>query len=217
MNTKGIDYNELYALFSRVTPLTEDCGRLCGGACCRDDADPEGGAAGMRLFPGEEAPPRAAGNGRVLPAAQGGGTVRLFVCDGSCDRERRPLACRIFPLFPYRAKSGRLRVIYDPRAFRLCPLVRCRAHVRLRRDFVRAVAGVGRRLLRDEAGRAFLAAESREIDEWATLSAGLSAGLTASSGQATLGLPPSAKRRQSYRRAQQWAPPARRTRRRISR
>ena len=43
-------YRELYALFDDVTPLSVDCGQLCGGVCCRGGGEP----AGMRLFPGEE-------------------------------------------------------------------------------------------------------------------------------------------------------------------
>jgi hypothetical protein len=45
----------------------------------------------MRLFPGEESPPQI----KQLESGD-----RLAVCNGTCDRSKRPLACRIFPFFP---------------------------------------------------------------------------------------------------------------------
>lgn len=142
----------LYALLGDVTPLPADCGEVCGAACCRGDEN-----TGMLLFPCEAAPPF----GRV----QESGDRRLFVCDGQCDRDHRPLACRLFPLFPYVTEAGRVKAVYDPAAFAVCPLVRLNANVRLRRDFVRRVRRVGRALMRTPDGRAFLIARSREIDE----------------------------------------------------
>ena len=41
-------------LLEQVTPLSTDCGALCGAACCQDSPD-EDSVAGMLLFP-EEAP-----------------------------------------------------------------------------------------------------------------------------------------------------------------
>ena len=38
-----------YALFRNITPLNIDCGKLCGGKCCKGDDK-----TGMLLFPGEE-------------------------------------------------------------------------------------------------------------------------------------------------------------------
>ena len=38
-------------LLESLTPLKDDCGRLCGAACCHPDEDGQGGVA---LFPGEE-------------------------------------------------------------------------------------------------------------------------------------------------------------------
>lgn len=140
------------ALLGDLTPLPADCGAVCGAACCQGDD-----ATGMLLFPGEAPPPF----GRVQEV----GDRRLFVCDGHCDRTHRPLACRLFPLFPYVTETGRVQAVYDPAAFAVCPLVRLNANVRLQRDFVRVVRRVGRTLMRDPAGRAFLVARSRELDE----------------------------------------------------
>ena len=147
---------EAWTLLETVTPLKADCGQVCGGRCCRPDGD----HIGMRLFPGEERllPER----GYTLRPAAGGS---LYTCEGICDRACRPLACRMFPLFPYVTKEGRVRAVFDPRGFRVCPLVRQSAHVPLERAFVRAVRRAGRILMGDDACRAFLEENSREIEE----------------------------------------------------
>ena len=145
-----------YALLEELTPLTTDCGAVCDGRCCRESAESEG----MLLFPGEETLLADAGF-TIRPAAGG----YLLTCGGTCDRSRRPLACRIFPLFPYVTQEGRVRAVYDPRGYRMCPLVRECAHVPLDRTFVRAVRRVGRVLMEDPACTEFLRQSSREIDE----------------------------------------------------
>ena len=155
-----MNYAEIYELLNDITPLKEDCGRVCGGACCRCEQDD---TLGMRLFPHEPC---------LLEGQYGAHTVTdtdgtpLVVCGGRCEREKRPLSCRVFPLFPYVTREGRVKAVYDPRAFRVCPLVKRNENVPLRRDFVRAVRKAGRLLMRDEACRAFLQAQSREIDEF---------------------------------------------------
>lgn len=118
----------------------------------------------MLLLPGEEA--LLADEGFTLTPADGG---TLLTCGGHCQREMRPFACRIFPLFPYVGEDGRVRAVYDPRGWRLCPLTQNCARVPLRRDFVRAVRRAGRILMRDPACAAFLRANSREIDELSRL------------------------------------------------
>jgi len=145
-----LNYRELYDLIGDLTPLPADCGRVCAAACCGGSEE-----EGMWLFPGEKVP------GGSVTEQEG---VRLFVCAGRCDRNARPLACRLFPLLPYLTKEGRVRVIYDPRAFRLCPLVRLQAHLRLQPAFVRSVAAVGYALRRDPEGKAFLDTLSRQAD-----------------------------------------------------
>ncbi len=145
-----------WALLEEVTPLAADCGQVCRGSCCRPSAD----SVGMRLFPQEEKL-LADGGFTLTPTDHG----TLLTCHGTCDRSLRPLACRLFPLFPYVTTDGRIKAVYDPRAFRLCPLVQQCAHVPLSRDFVRAVRRAGRILMEDPACAAFLQAQSREIDE----------------------------------------------------
>ena len=145
-----------YALLEDVTPLTTDCGAVCDGRCCRESADSEG----MLLFPGEEVLLSDAGF-RIRPADGG----YLLTCDGTCDRSLRPLSCRIFPLFPILTEEGRVKAVYDPRGYRMCPLVRECARVPLDRDFVRGVRRAGRILAEDPACAAFLRLQSEEIAE----------------------------------------------------
>ena len=87
------------------------------------------------------------------------------MCEGRCDRRNRPLACRFFPLFPHLDAQGRIRAVYDPRAWRVCPLVREHRHVPLQPAFVRGVRHVGRLLTEDPACREELRRQAAEIDE----------------------------------------------------
>lgn len=148
------EYPQMYAKINKIlddlTPLKADCGRLCGGACCKGD-----GNTGMLLFPFEETPL----NVRALP---GGG--RLAVCDGTCDRTRRPLSCRIFPFFPTVDEKGKIFVEPDLRANRLCPLLQHSGEIAFDPRFFRAVKKVGKILAKDEACRAFLSQVTEEID-----------------------------------------------------
>ncbi len=149
-----VNYNALYALLGDLTPLCADCGEVCGAVCCKGSIH-----EGMLLFSGEEAQLQCHDrvtkeNGRAL-----------YVCDGTCDRVRRPLSCRLFPLFPVVTAEGRVRAAYDPRAFRVCPLVQMQANVRLDRRFVRAVRAVGRQLAATPEGLAFLKEQTEEIGE----------------------------------------------------
>lgn len=106
-------------LLGPLTPLQSDCGRLCGGACCQGDEQ-----TGMLLFPGEDALYAGCDFARVLRAGFSlcGEEARLLVCRGTCRREERPLACRLFPLFLRFGAQGAPRVALDPRARAVCPL-----------------------------------------------------------------------------------------------
>ena len=106
-------------LLKTLTPLKTDCGRLCQGACCQGDA-----GTGMLLFPGEDALYENCDFARITDAdfALGGKTAKLFVCEGRCPRDERPLACRLFPLFLAFLKSGKTKVRMDTRAAHVCPL-----------------------------------------------------------------------------------------------
>ena len=136
-----------------VTPLRRDCGRSCGGACCQPDEDGQGG---MLLFPGEEAlyDPLPEGwriipNDAVVPGAL------LLLCDGTCDRDARPLSCRLFPLLP--TENG---CRMDRRGWAVCPLMES-GKKGLSPDFVQAVIQAGAILYQCPEHAAFLRAIHR--------------------------------------------------------
>ena len=142
-------YKKAKSIMEDKTPLKKDCGLLCGKACCKGD-----GETGMLLFPFEET---------ALPVIEKNG-VRLCVCDGSCNRDERPLSCMIFPFFPYITPEGRIKVIPDIRGSEICPIVRNFTETKLDRRFLYRVKKVGRLLAEDEECRVFLNGISREMD-----------------------------------------------------
>ena len=147
-------YAKIFRILGDLTPLKADCGRLCGGACCKGD-----GSTGMLLFPQEETP-------LSVHTLENGN--RLAVCDGTCDRTRRPLSCRIFPFFPTVDEKGRIFVEADLRAGRLCPLLQHSEDIVFDPRFFRAVKRVGKILAKDEACRSFLRQVTEEIDLYGT-------------------------------------------------
>jgi len=163
--TKRELYEKVYDILDNITPLKSDCGELCGKACCESpDED-----AGMYLFPGEEViysdvPPWLKiersdftyGNNKP---------VLIAICSDKCQRELRPLACRIFPLTPYMNHNRSMSIILDPRAVPMCPLARQPLSYPLDKDFVDAVSKVFRILVNDSEIRSFILAVSGLIDE----------------------------------------------------
>lgn len=157
MNTLPVE--RARALLETLTPLKSDCGRICGGACCEGSAED-----GMLLFPGEEA--LYAGNTRYtlrpLDKKLGDTPLTLFVCDGTCARSDRPLACRLFPLIARFDAQGTLSMRIDPRARAVCPL--CSSGVAgLSRDFVDAARAACETLMDDPDCAAFLRALSDQF------------------------------------------------------
>lgn len=136
------------------TPMARDCGRLCGAACCQTDGDGQGG---VHLFPGEEELLGKLDWARIVDdqAILGGRTARMLVCEGRCDRDKRPLGCMIFPLTPRVDAEGYVDVRFDRRARAMCPLLRD-GLTGLRRDFVRAVREALQLIAQDEEGLGFL-------------------------------------------------------------
>lgn len=132
-------------------PMHWDCGRKCGAACCQPDSDGQGG---MYLFPGEEQMVFQEG-ARILRARMGVLETEIFVCDGTCDRGRRPLGCMIFPLTPVVSETGEVEVRFDCRARRMCPLLR-NGVWGLRQEFIDAVRAALRLIASDEEGIRFL-------------------------------------------------------------
>ena len=115
-------YSEIYKLLDEVTPLSQDCGVLCDKACCNEEDEP----AGMFVFPFEEELLKKVEFGYIEESNCEYGedkVAKIFYCTKPCNREQRPLACRIFPLTPYR-KNGKIKLVMNPAAKKMCPLAR---------------------------------------------------------------------------------------------
>ena len=114
--------NKLYELLADVTPLPYVCGVLCGAACCKgSDRD------GMILFPGERRFFEDLPGFSVWHNAEY--DYDYLVCSGSCDREERPLSCRIFPYFFYVTRDEVVRAAPDIRALGHCQLLKDRVPI----------------------------------------------------------------------------------------
>lgn len=155
------------ALLEDSTPLKADCGRRCGGACCKPDADGQGG---MLLFPGEEA---------LYAPAPAWATVAesafvvcerplfLLTCDGACRRADRPLSCRVFPLTPL-AREGTVVAALDVRAWPICPLME-HGMAGLSPAFRKAAGDAFTLLWEDSACRAYMEALTTEYAKYTFL------------------------------------------------
>lgn len=141
-------YQEVSRIIGNKTPLKGDCGQLCEKACCRG-----GHEAGMELFPGEPSPLRQ-------QSEKGG---RLALCGGSCHRESRPLACKIFPFFPVLEKDGTVTAQLDPRAFFICPIAAHSEKVQFDKRFLHRVKKAGELLSQREECRLYMEKVSQEI------------------------------------------------------
>ena len=148
MSMGGEELRQAWRILEAATPLRTDCGLYCGAACCAPDEDGQGG---VFLFPGELKQMGGAEWGRIVKE----GSETMLLCRERCDRARRPLNCRFFPLLPCRDREGQWRVRMDARARAVCPL--SRGGLRgLDPGFVRAATEAARLLARDEACSAFM-------------------------------------------------------------
>lgn len=159
-------YRYLYRITDTITPLHDDCGVLCGSACCQGGP---GNDLGMYLFPGEEIMFTQKEDWLVwekhLPRqfdfpASWQEPVYFIRCNGSCPRELRPLACRLFPLTPHLQKDGTLLIIYETMELPYrCPLIE--QHHVLQNQFIQMVQQVWQVLLRDQKIRDMAEEDSR--------------------------------------------------------
>lgn len=167
---KARDYKHLYGITAGPTPLKDNCGELCGSACCRPGKH---GELGMYLFPGEEVMFSRREDWLIWeehdPAdydfpASWQGTVYFVRCNGACPREMRPLACRFFPLAPHLHRDGRLQLIYETMDLPYrCPLIT--THHPLEPGFISAVEQTWRVLLTNRLIRDLVEADSRRREE----------------------------------------------------
>ncbi len=143
-----------YKSINNLTPLKTDCGVLCGCVCCKGDSD-----TGMLLFPGEEELLKN-GEGFIIKKTTDG--KNILICTSRCDRNLRPLSCRIFPLLPL-LFDGKIYLFDDPRASGICPLLYDKTE--LDKRFERAVIKVGKILCKNEETKQFLQEIADEINE----------------------------------------------------
>ena len=143
-------YDKVFKILKDYTPLTVDCGVLCNHACCKGDEN-----TGMILFPFEET---------TLNVRTTENGDRLVVCDGCCDRDKRPLACRIFPFFPTIDDRDKIFVELDYRATRLCPMIDHCDELLFDPRFLKALKKAGKILAKDAECREFLRKTTQEID-----------------------------------------------------
>lgn len=145
-------------ILESVTPLHFDCGTLCRAQCCQPLEGDE--ISGMLLFPGEENFYSTSADWyRLVPSHLPG--ITLFVCTGTCPREERPLACRIFPLLPIIRKDGSSGFRMDMRGHGLCPLC-SQGRSALSPDFIHAVSECSGILAQSEEIRAFILTIQKE-------------------------------------------------------
>lgn len=165
-----MDYRYLYDLTCHVTPLEEDCGLLCKSICCRRDRK---NSLGIYLFPGEEIMLPASENwierelhdpGQYEFPDNWKDPVHFIKCTSPCPREKRPLACRFFPLAPHLLSDGTLLLTYEsvPLPYR-CPLIHRR--IPLRKDFVEVVGRAWQLLLEDPRILRLVEEDSREREK----------------------------------------------------
>ena len=148
-----------YAVLRYETPLkNKDCGGICGALCCSGS-----GNDCMFLLPHEDELVKQ--SNFTICDTDGNYGYPALICEGTCIRSTRPLACRFFPLFPaITGKDGaeRVTVIVDPRAS-VCPLTLENAVID--RSFGRAVRKAGLYLSRDDEIRAYLKKMTAELFE----------------------------------------------------
>lgn len=158
-NVKNSALREAYERLYHKTPLGfYNCGRLCDGLCCRGDSQ------GMWLFPYEEELFKGK-EGFEICETEGNYGYPMVICPGECDRRERPLACRIFPLFPLVTENDgkiSIEVIYDPRAG-MCPIAR--ESKPLDPSFIKEIRKAALYLIRDEKILEYLKAVSLELLE----------------------------------------------------
>lgn len=143
-----------------TTPLKRDCGRVCGARCCRPL---DGEETGMLLFPTEAEAYTGKEGWEIRKTAR----AELIICPGSCEREERPLSCRLFPLLPLIGDDGEIRVVTDQRAKAVCPLAR-QGKSTMDPGFIDAVREAGKLLAQSDDQAVFLdllAEEQNELKE----------------------------------------------------
>jgi len=172
-------YEKAYALLEDVTPFEYDCGQLCGAACCgvSDDGivSTEEESDFIYLLPGEECMhdrgydtftwTEVISDGESYPYTRKGTTCYILRCKGpaNCRRDKRPMQCRTYPLWPYIDADGRVEVIYSPvETEYICPIIENEPEIDER--FYNALLAAWQLLIQIPDVRHMVEVMSREID-----------------------------------------------------
>lgn len=164
-----VDWERVYRLLNEVTPLTVDCGRLCGAICCTEWEK----GVGMYLLPGEEVmfsrdedwlvwQEQSTEEYEFCPSWRG--TFYFVRCRGTCPRDKRPFACRTFPVSAYLSPEGTLELRLESAAVPICPLVKAGDINLLDRRFLVRARLAWEELLKDPLIRDNVEWESRRLD-----------------------------------------------------
>lgn len=171
-------YRAIYRLLNRVSPISGDCGLLCGAACCTCGGDGENDDSldfdmGIYLLPGEEKlfTKREQWLKWNIEDAEDfefpdswSGRVYFVRCKTPphCPREMRPLQCRFYPLAPFLTEKGELKLILSPTELPYqCPLITDR--IPLEESFIRATYTVWKHLIKDPLIRDLVAMDSKAL------------------------------------------------------
>ena len=95
--------------------------------------------------------------------------VKIFICHKPCNRDFRPLACRIFPFTPYiydEENEEKIEIILDSRADRMCPLSINAEKIKFDDKFLDKLAECFSLCLENEEFYAFVKAQSELINDF---------------------------------------------------
>lgn len=146
------------SILAGVTPLSFDCGTLCGNKCCTDHAQDVGVyliPGELPLFDGDEDWAKwtfhSTRNYDFAPSWEHHGQIPFLQCTSLCakQREKRPFECRTYPLVPYLHETGELEMRYSPWAEGVCPLTERYGLDQLQPEFVAAARQAWGVLLQD--------------------------------------------------------------------
>lgn len=136
---------KVYQLTNDTTPRSFDCGELCGKKCC-GNLSKDTHQSGMTLLPYEKEFLLSKGAKYEYDTSDDGD---VLICDGSCERELRPFACRIFPYLPEISDCG-IKLGKDLRAANVCPLLTQKISKRANIHFIRSIKKAARLLSKEQ-------------------------------------------------------------------
>ena len=161
-----IDYEKIYELLDKATPVPFDCGKICGAACCQQNEELD---MVIILMPGEERMINRKEDwlhiteedrkDYDLPESWGD-RVMIARCDGpeNCRRVERPIQCRIFPMMAVVDSDGEVEIVENDFALPyICPIIEEEAEIS--EEFMAVAKDAFEELIKDQRVRDLLAEE----------------------------------------------------------